>query len=139
MQLTDIVVRNLYERTADIGFLATDRELCEFVAGIQTDADKIRMRLRDYRSKYTVYEEILLLDTKGNVLVQTDEEAPVRIGYRYAQRMPRQRRKRGDSLPGGLRQVSAIFDKIPAAYRRGFREVAPQRHKSCQPAIPMPG
>jgi len=25
----DIIVRNLYERTADVGFLATDRELCE--------------------------------------------------------------------------------------------------------------
>ena len=28
----DIVVRNLYERTADVGFLARDRELCAFVA-----------------------------------------------------------------------------------------------------------
>ena len=30
----DIVVRDLYERTADVGFLATDRELCSFVAGM---------------------------------------------------------------------------------------------------------
>lgn len=28
----DIVVRNLYERTADLGFLATDQALCRFVA-----------------------------------------------------------------------------------------------------------
>lgn len=34
----DIVVRNLYERTADVGFLATDRELCEYVAGLRTAA-----------------------------------------------------------------------------------------------------
>ncbi|HEY8605969.1 MAG TPA: chemotaxis protein CheW [Noviherbaspirillum sp.] len=73
----DIVVRNLYERTADVGFLATDRELCAFVAGMQDDADAIRLRLRAYRSKYTVYDEIILLDTRGNVLVQIDESTPL--------------------------------------------------------------
>ncbi|MDO9436043.1 chemotaxis protein CheW [Hydrogenophaga sp.] len=73
----DIVVRNLYERTADVGFLATDRELCAFVAGEQGHADTIRQRLHDYRNKYTVYNEILLLDTRGNVLVQLDPDAPV--------------------------------------------------------------
>ena len=73
----DIVVRNLYERTADVGFLATDRELCAFVAGMTTDVDAIRLRLRAYRDKYTVYDEILLLDMHGNVLVQTDEAMPI--------------------------------------------------------------
>ena len=42
----DIVVRNLYERTADVGFLATDRELCAFVAGIHDDRDMIRAPAR---------------------------------------------------------------------------------------------
>jgi chemotaxis signal transduction protein len=73
----DIVVRNLYERTADVGFLATDRELCAFVAGMHDDADAVRFRLRAYRSKYTVYDEIILLDTQGNVLVQIDETTPL--------------------------------------------------------------
>lgn len=73
----DIVVRNLYERTADVGFLATDRELCAFVAGLHDNTDAIRYRLRAYRSKYTVYDEIILLDTAGNVLVQIDESTPV--------------------------------------------------------------
>ncbi|NEX63577.1 chemotaxis protein CheW [Noviherbaspirillum galbum] len=73
----DIVVRNLYERTADVGFLATDRELCSFVAGFHDDAGAVRARLRAYRSKYTVYDEIMLLDTQGNVLVQIDESSPV--------------------------------------------------------------
>ncbi|MDB5950977.1 MAG: hypothetical protein JWR65_2832 [Massilia sp.] len=75
--VTDIVVRNLYERTADVGFLATDRELCGFVAGLLDDADAIRLRLRAYRSKYTVYDEIMLLDLAGNVLVQIDEATPL--------------------------------------------------------------
>lgn len=73
----DIVVRNLYERTADVGFLATDRELCAFVAALRDDADAIRLRLRSYRSKYTVYDEIILLDTAGNVLVQINEDTPL--------------------------------------------------------------
>lgn len=75
--VTDIVVRNLYERTADVGFLATDRELCAFVAGTNGDADATRLRLRAYRNKYTVYDEIILLDLAGNVLVQIDEATPL--------------------------------------------------------------
>ena len=73
----DIVVRNLYERTADVGFLATDNELCAFVAGLSDNPPAIRQRLRAYRSKYTVYDEIILLDTAGNVLVQIDEATPL--------------------------------------------------------------
>jgi chemotaxis signal transduction protein len=73
----DIVVRNLYERTADVGFLATDRELCAFVAGLNEDIDAVRHRLQAYRRKYTVYNEIMLLDTCGNVLVQIDPDSPV--------------------------------------------------------------
>jgi chemotaxis signal transduction protein len=73
----DIVVRNLFERTADVGFLATDRELCAFVAGLHNAPDAIRLRLRAYRRKYTVYDEIILLDTAGNVLVQIDESTPI--------------------------------------------------------------
>lgn len=73
----DIVVRNLFERTADVGFLATDNELCAFVAGLHENQDMIRARLRAYRSKYTVYDEIILLDVAGNVLVQIDETTPL--------------------------------------------------------------
>ena len=73
----DIVVRNLFERTADVGFLATDNELCAFVAGLSDDQAVARLRLRAYRSKYTVYDEIILLDSLGNVLVQIDETTPL--------------------------------------------------------------
>jgi len=73
----DLLVRNLYERTADVGFLATDNELCSFVAGLRGDPDAIRLRLRAYASKYTVYDEIILLDEDGNVLVQINPESPI--------------------------------------------------------------
>jgi chemotaxis signal transduction protein len=69
----DIVVRNLYERTADVGFLATDPELCAYVSGLFADSDRMAERLRAYRSKYTVYDAILLLDTHGSVLAQAGE------------------------------------------------------------------
>jgi chemotaxis signal transduction protein len=75
--IIDIVVRNLYERTADVGFLATDPDLCAFVAGLAGDAAAIGLRLRAYRSKYSVYKEIILLDTEGRVLAQVDEESPL--------------------------------------------------------------
>jgi len=72
----DTLVRNLYERTADVGFLATDSVLCRYVAGL-SDGTGVPERLRAYRSKYTVYDEILLLDVQGTVLAQTDGDAPV--------------------------------------------------------------
>ena len=42
-----------------------------------TSRAPFRQRLRAYRSKYTVYDEIILLDTAGNVLVQIDETTPL--------------------------------------------------------------
>ncbi|WP_075795672.1 chemotaxis protein CheW [Massilia putida] len=75
----DLVVRNLYERTADIGFLATDRELCSFAAGQADDVHAVRRRLRAYRSKYTVYDDILILDTHGRMLARIDETHPLAI------------------------------------------------------------
>ena len=72
----DTLVRNLYERTADVGFLATDSMLCRYVAGL-ADGAGIQERLRAYRSKYTVYNEILLIGLDGTVLAQTDGDSPV--------------------------------------------------------------
>ncbi|WP_343731795.1 chemotaxis protein CheW [Duganella sp.] len=77
----DILVRNLYERTADVGFLATDPDLCRFVAGLDQDAGAARQRLADYRDKYTVYDQILLLDLAGRVLVQADPANPVGLSH----------------------------------------------------------
>lgn len=75
----DLVVRNLYERTADIGFLATDNELCAFAAGLKDDVHAIRRRLRAYRSKYTVYDDILILDPQGRVLARIDESTSLAV------------------------------------------------------------
>lgn len=62
----DILVRNLFERTADVGFLATDGVIVDFLRGNVTPED-MRARLVEYTLKYSVYDEILLLDPSGNV------------------------------------------------------------------------
>ncbi|WP_326999404.1 chemotaxis protein CheW [Comamonas testosteroni] len=73
--LIDTLVRNLYERTADVGFLATDAMLCGFMAGLDGDEAAITQRLRAYRSKYTVYADILLLDAEGLVRASARERS----------------------------------------------------------------
>lgn len=73
----DILIRNLYERTADIGFLATDGDVQRFAClKNPTDADReaIRKRLREYVAKYTVYNEVIILDRDFTVLANLDPE-----------------------------------------------------------------
>jgi chemotaxis signal transduction protein len=73
----DIVVRNLFERTADVGFLAMDDAIRSFILDGAQDVAGITERLRQYRDKYTVYDEILILDMHGKVLAHLDTESPV--------------------------------------------------------------
>jgi chemotaxis signal transduction protein len=81
----DILVRNLFERTADIGFLATDTVLREFVgANASLDASdneqrrQLEARFAEYAAKYTVYDDIVVLSTDGRVLARLDHDADVR-------------------------------------------------------------
>ncbi len=95
----DIVIRNLFERTADIGFLATDEDIRRFLKSspqkISTPTDTARFpagqsllatadqqgttasltaRFQEYVAKYSVYFNIILLDTGGQVLAQLDPD-----------------------------------------------------------------
>ncbi|TIH13537.1 chemotaxis protein CheW [Marinifilum sp. JC120] len=73
----DILKRNLFERTADVGFLATDDDLVRFLSNPEKthhDVSRIEDRLREYRDKYTVYNEIIILDTKGRVCAHLDQK-----------------------------------------------------------------
>ncbi|WP_051516639.1 chemotaxis protein CheW [Herbaspirillum sp. RV1423] len=70
--IIDIVVRNLFERTADVGFLAMDDAIRAFILDEERDSAEIVERLRAYRDKYTVYDEILILDTEGRILANLD-------------------------------------------------------------------
>ncbi|MFZ2986406.1 chemotaxis protein CheW, partial [Ideonella sp.] len=72
----DILVRNLFERTADVGFLATDDSVRDFCgrAADQRASGRAAMvaRLAEYQAKYTVYDDIVLLGPDGEVLARLD-------------------------------------------------------------------
>ncbi|HET7795005.1 MAG TPA: chemotaxis protein CheW [Rhizobacter sp.] len=71
----DILVRNLFERTADIGFLSTDTAVREFMqADAPDDAQRhqLEARFADYAAKYSVYDDIVVLATDGRVLARLD-------------------------------------------------------------------
>jgi chemotaxis signal transduction protein len=71
----DVLVRNLFERTADVGFLATDDAIRAFcTASSRSEADRQSMvrRLAEYQSKYTVYDDVILLAPDGQVLARLD-------------------------------------------------------------------
>lgn len=76
----DILIRNLFERTADVGFLATDDDIRAFLLNTDLqseDINNIRYRLEEYVKKYSVYDEILLLDTQGRVKANLDSDSPI--------------------------------------------------------------
>ncbi len=73
----DILIRNLFERTADVGFLATDDDLIEFMANPEpTENDKsfILRRIQEYVAKYTVYDDVLLVAPNGDIKAKLDQE-----------------------------------------------------------------
>jgi hypothetical protein len=70
----DVLTRNLFERTADIGFLATDSEICAFAEAIELDINvkqdpkwltQLHSHFTEYVNKYSVYHNIILLSPKG--------------------------------------------------------------------------
>lgn len=76
----DVIVRNLFERTADIGFLAIDDDIRDYLRQRRADDaqvdklnDRLRSRFREYVGKYSVYHDVVLLDADGKVLVRLDE------------------------------------------------------------------
>lgn len=77
----DIVIRNLYERTADIGFLATDKDIRSFLKNTVSIYDPnykdgihaLKSRFQEYVAKYSVYYDIVLFTSKGEILLRLDE------------------------------------------------------------------
>jgi len=70
----DILVRNLYERTADIGFLAMDDALRDFAAaalrGEAPDRAGMEARLQAYVRLYSVYRDVVLVAPSGALLAR---------------------------------------------------------------------
>ena len=72
----DLLIRNLFERTADVGFLATDDDIRHFLLQSETTPQQIAFiedRLQEYVKKYSVYDEILIFDCQGSVKAHLDK------------------------------------------------------------------
>lgn len=74
----DILIRNLFERTADIGFLAMDTIIGDF-ARESKEAQKelllpLQNRFHEYIEKYSVYSDVLLFDVEGVLIASTKDE-----------------------------------------------------------------
>lgn len=83
----NILKRNLFERTADVGYLATDVEIINYLKLFSTEIspeelaaarEKLQERLRDYQYEYTVYNDILVVDLAGNIRAALDVNNPAR-------------------------------------------------------------
>ncbi|WP_168952951.1 chemotaxis protein CheW [Parazoarcus communis] len=83
----DIMVRNLFERTADIGFLAMDEDVLDFARCIcnllargedpetcSTHRQRLEARFNEYVRKYSVYHDIVLFGTDGRILARLDPD-----------------------------------------------------------------
>ncbi len=66
----DILVRNLFERTADIGFLAADDDIREFLATGSMARPTLEQRFQEYVDKYTVYSDIVLFDAESRIVAR---------------------------------------------------------------------
>ncbi|MFA9216116.1 MAG: chemotaxis protein CheW [Sphingomonadaceae bacterium] len=79
----DILVRNLYERTADIGFLALDDALRDFAAaamrGAAPERAVLATRLQAYVRRYTVYRDVILVAPDGEVLARLPDGPQVAL------------------------------------------------------------
>ncbi len=81
----DIVIRNLFERTADIGFLATDDDIRNFLknhnlkytTNFAQDLQNLQDRFMEYIDKYSVYSNIILMNTHGEILANLDNDLKV--------------------------------------------------------------
>lgn len=88
----DILIRNLFERTADIGFLATDDDIRKFIntfvsdyeEGADTQKEELQKRFKEYVAKYSVYFDIVLANTNGKILTRLNDDIKVdKIDQKY--------------------------------------------------------
>ena len=70
----DILIRNLFERTADVGFFSTDSLIREYLTSDTVSDAMMLKHLQEYASKYSVYNEIIIFDTEGNAVINMNSD-----------------------------------------------------------------
>lgn len=77
----DVLVRNLFERTADIGFLCQDDAVIAFLKAERcgetspATVSALRQRLREYVAKYSVYADVVLIRPEGRIVARLADDA----------------------------------------------------------------
>jgi len=68
---------NIYKRKIDIEVLKTDENLVKFFKN-EISNNEMKERLNEYIKKYTLFDEIMLLDLNGNVKLNINEKNKVK-------------------------------------------------------------
>jgi chemotaxis signal transduction protein len=78
----DVLVRNLFERTADIGFLCQDDAIIAYLKDEKSGVEHspaavtaLQRRLREYVAKYSVYSDVVLTRPDGRIVARLFEDA----------------------------------------------------------------
>ncbi|MBR7889531.1 cache domain-containing protein [Marinomonas sp. A79] len=72
----DVLIRNLFERTADIGFLATDSNIIHFLSDIGNREKHLTFmttQMRAYADIYSVYRDVILVTADQNLVFQLSQ------------------------------------------------------------------
>lgn len=89
-QSISVLFRNLYERTADIGFLSQDSDIRAFVKNpspSEEDTSRMKKRLFEYTQKYSVYRDVVVFDLDGNIKVRlSDTEKSIKTAEAFFSR-----------------------------------------------------
>ncbi len=87
LNAVDIITRNLYERTADVRWWATDRAIVDAAAGHSPEARRFAdKRLGVILKAYTVYLDLWLCDLEGRVIAHgRPDRYPGLLGSSVAQ------------------------------------------------------
>jgi hypothetical protein len=79
--LVQLIVRNLYERTADVRWWATDEAFYKCLENVSAESrEHAAKRLSIINKFYSVYLNITLVDTKGNVVAVSNNNYAMKAG-----------------------------------------------------------
>ncbi len=122
LNLIDIVDRNLYERTCDVRWWATDTAIVDAL----NDKDWAAKRLGVILDSYTVYHDIWLMDTNGQVIANGRPESFNLTNHSVAAEnwfiQARNTTDGSDYFVGDVHINSKLDSKVAIPYTTAIRE-----------------
>jgi hypothetical protein len=123
----DLIDRNLYERSCDVRWWATDSSVVDALTKGTHEAHKfVSHRLGVILNSYTVYVDLVLADMKGRIVANGRPDQFKSVGRSVADQewfISAQRTKSGDEFGFQTAHCSELIDRQPAlVYSCGVRE-----------------